>query len=75
MNFIGRVNENSLRENLYAFNAMHIISNEIFTLGYQPEFKDIFDIYIEALRRGKKIIGYDVGQAEFKDIGKPENLI
>jgi len=74
MNFIGRQNENSDEKNLYAFNAMHIISNEIFNMGYKKEFKDIIDIYVDAAKNGKKIKGYDVGDAEFKDIGKPENL-
>lgn len=74
MNFIGRATEKSDKENLYAFNAMHMLSNKIFELGYKAEFKDIIDIYIEAVQNGKEIKGYDVGDAEFKDIGKPENL-
>lgn len=74
MNFIGRQNEKSDDNNLFAFNAMHIISNEIFSMGYKKEFKDIIDIYVEAVQNGKKIKGFDVGDAEFLDIGKPENL-
>ncbi len=74
MNLIGRANENSLEKNLYAFNAMHVISKEIFNSGYKTEFKDIIEIYLEAIQKGKTIKGYDVGPAEFKDIGKHENL-
>ena len=75
MNLIGRANENSLEKNLYAFNAMHVISKEIFNSGYKAEFKDIIEIYLEELQKGKTIKGYDIGPAEFKDIGKHENLI
>lgn len=75
MNFTGRANDNSTENNLYAFNAMHIISNRIFRMDYKPEFKDIIDIYTEALKAGETIKGYDVGNAGFKDIGRPENLI
>ena len=74
LNLLGRANENSAQENLYAFNGMHIISNKIFELGYKTEFKDIIEIYQHALKNGKAIKGYDVGNAEFKDIGKHENL-
>lgn len=75
MNLVGRAGDNSPENNLYAFNAMHIISNEIFNSGYKPDFKDIIEIYLEVLQKGKTIKGYDVGRAEFKDIGKHENLI
>ncbi len=75
MNLIGRANENSLEKNLYAFNAMHVISKEIFNSGYKAEFKDIIEIYLDELQKGKTIKGYNVGPAEFKDIGKHENLI
>jgi len=74
MNFIGRANENTNKDNLFAFNGMHIISNKIFDLGYKPEFKDIIDIYVEAKKNGRLIQGYDTGSVTFKDIGKPENL-
>ncbi len=74
MNLIGRANENSQEDNLYAFNAMHVISSEIFNSGYKAEFKDIIEIYLEELQKGKTIKGYDVGPAEFKDIGRHENL-
>ncbi len=74
MHFIGRANDNSPKDNLYAFNAMHMISNKIFKLGYKAEFKDIIDIYVEQAKAGKEIRGFNAGKAEFKDIGKPENL-
>lgn len=74
MNFMGRADENSPRENLYAFNAMHMISNKIFELGYKKGFKDIIDIYEEQAKEGISIKGYDAGNASFKDIGKHENL-
>lgn len=71
---IRRANDNSSNENKYAFNGMHLISSRIFELGYKAEFKDIIDIYLEQIEKGKKIKGYDVGDADFKDIGKHENL-
>ncbi|MBN8571572.1 MAG: NTP transferase domain-containing protein, partial [Ignavibacteria bacterium] len=74
MNLIGRANEKSHKDNLYAFNAMHVISQDIFKSGYKAEFKDIIEIYLEELQKGKTIKGYDVGAAEFKDIGKHKNL-
>jgi NDP-sugar pyrophosphorylase family protein len=74
MNLVGRANENSDKEHLYAFNGMHNISSRIFDLGYKPEFKDIIEIYQEAVEKGKTVKGFDAGNATFKDIGKHENL-
>ena len=74
MNLTGRATENSDKDNLYAFNGMHKISSKIFDMGYKPEFKDIIEIYLEQVKNGKSIKGYDAGNASFKDIGKHENL-
>jgi len=72
-NFIlkGRVKSNSIEENYYAFNGMHIISNEIFSQNNKIGYRDIIDIYIEE----KKIVkGFNVGESVFIDLGKVENL-
>ncbi|MBS1492591.1 MAG: NTP transferase domain-containing protein [Bacteroidetes bacterium] len=75
MHLKGRADENSQDDNKYAFNGTQVISNKIFKLGYKPEFKDIIDIYIESVNKRLTIKGFNVGNAEFKDIGKPENLV
>ena len=59
---------------VYAFNCMHVISSDIFNQGLEVKFTGIFDIYLEMINHGKKIIGYDTGDCFFKDLGKIENL-
>lgn len=73
MNLIGRENDNSVKENLYAFNGIHVISNKIFEKNFPVMFLDIIEIYLQS--KGEKITGYDCGKCTFKDLGKPENLI
>ncbi len=74
MNLVCRQNENSNEKNLYAFNGMHIISNKIFELNLKTEFSDIINIYLDAIKKGYEVKGYDAGNISFKDIGKIENL-
>lgn len=61
-------------DNVYAFNCMHVISNEIFNMGFEVKFCGIFDVYMELIKNGKQILGYDTGSSYFKDLGKIENL-
>lgn len=73
MKLIGREKENSPKENLYAFNGIHIISNKIFT-DRKIEYLDIFDLYREPMKKQEAVFGYDVKNSSFKDLGKIENL-
>lgn len=59
----------------YAFNGIHILSREFFTLHYPIKYCDIIDLYLDATANHKKIIkGYNVGNVFYKDMGKLENL-
>jgi NDP-sugar pyrophosphorylase family protein len=72
---IGKEHESSIRENLYAFNGIHIISNRIFEKNYAIKFRGILEIYFELIKKKEEIIlGFDAGKCMFKDIGKIENL-
>ncbi|MCX6164167.1 MAG: sugar phosphate nucleotidyltransferase [Ignavibacteriae bacterium] len=74
MRLIRRQNENSQKENLYAFNGIHIISNKIFQ-DRKIEYLDIFDLYLEMLNnKDEEVFGFDVEDSEFRDLGKRENL-
>ena len=74
MNMTGLQKEDSPAENVYAFNCMHVISGDVFRENLDVRFCGVFDIYLEMIQRGKTIVGYDVGNASFKDLGKMENL-
>jgi N-acetyl-alpha-D-muramate 1-phosphate uridylyltransferase len=73
MKLVGRENENSIKENLYAFNGIHIVSNNIFT-GRKIEYLDIFDLYLELMKKPEAVYGYDVKNSSFMDLGKIDNL-
>jgi len=76
MNLLGRENENSSAENLFAFNGIHVISNKIFSLNYEIKFEDIINLYLEAIKsEGNFVKGFDAGKCVFMDLGKPENLL
>lgn len=76
MNLTGRENENSNKDNLFAFNGIHIISNRIFNKGFEIKFEDILNIYFDVIAKGTEfVLGYDAGNASFKDLGKIENLV
>ncbi len=76
MNLIGRENDKSNKKNLYAFNGIHIISNDIFKRNTEVKFEDILDIYFNKIKTGKDFVrGYNAGTSFFKDLGKIENLI
>jgi hypothetical protein len=73
MKLLRRQNEQSQKENLYAFNGVHIISNKIFR-ERKIEYLDIFDLYFEMMNQGEEVIGFDVEECEFRDLGKIEAL-
>ncbi len=67
----GRVKSETQEDNFYAFNGVHIISNDIFKAGYPVKYLDIIDVYLDAEKtHGKTIKGYDAGDSLFEDIGK-----
>lgn len=70
----GLQKDDSPADSVYAFNCMHVISGEIFKQELEVEFTGIFDIYMQMIANGKKILGYDTGDCFFKDLGKIENL-
>jgi NDP-sugar pyrophosphorylase family protein len=69
MRLLRRETENSVKENLYAFNGIHIISNKIFT-GRKIEYLDIIDLYLELMNSKNEIFGYNTGECAFRDLGK-----
>ena len=72
---IGKENETSKINNLYAFNGIHIISNRIFENNLEVRFRGILEIYFKLIqKKGVSILGFDTGDCTFKDIGKIENL-
>ena len=72
---IGKENETSKVDNLYAFNGIHIISNRIFKNNLEIKFRGILELYFELIqKKGETVLGFDAGDCMFKDIGKIENL-
>lgn len=75
MKLTGRQNENSVKENLFAFNGVHIISGEIFRKNLEVKFEDIIDIYLDVIKnRNEIVLGFAPEESSFKDLGKIENL-
>jgi NDP-sugar pyrophosphorylase family protein len=76
MNLIKRAEQNyDNNEGMYAFNGIHILSNEFYNLNYPIEYCDIIDLYFNAINQHKKVIkGYNVGNVYYKDMGKLENI-
>lgn len=71
MELTGRVKCETPEDNFFAFNGVHLISNEIFRLGYPVKYLDIIDIYLDAERMHCRTVkGYDAGESLFEDIGK-----
>jgi len=76
MNLVGRETDKSDKKNLYAFNGIHIISNEIFKKDLKVKYEDILNIYFDLIRNGNSFLrGFDARDSSFKDLGKLENLI
>lgn len=74
MKFMGRENKNSDKNNLYAFNGLHIISGEIFKKNLPVIYCDIIKIYLKMINNNEIIRGFDAGNSFCKDLGKIENL-
>jgi NDP-sugar pyrophosphorylase family protein len=70
----GRENKDSSKNNLYAFNGIHVISKDFFSKRFEIKYCDIIDLYLELVKRGEKIKGFDLKYSSFKDLGKKENL-
>jgi MurNAc alpha-1-phosphate uridylyltransferase len=66
-----RVKSDKPEKNYFAFNGIHIISNEIFSFKDKIGYSDIIDIYLE---ENKLVKGFNVCDSTFIDLGKSENL-
>lgn len=75
MKLLCRENENSVKENLFAFNGVHHIKPDFFLYKCDKGYCDIFSLYLKMLSENRKIYGFDAGDSKFLDIGKIENLI
>lgn len=75
LNLISRSESGEITESDYAFNGVHVFSKKIFETVPLTGFSDIIDIYLDLINKGYIISGYNAGNTNFKDIGKPENLI
>lgn len=71
---IGKETPDSKKENLFAFNGIHIISNRIFEKGLEKKFGGILEIYFKLIQEGEIVLGFDTGKSSFKDLGKIENF-
>ncbi|MGH2575391.1 MAG: nucleotidyltransferase family protein [Ignavibacteria bacterium] len=56
-------------EKLIAFNGLHLVSSDIFSNFKEGGFFDIFTAYCRLIKKKKKIIGYDIRSAFWKDMG------
>ncbi len=74
-NLLKRVRNEEMKKSYYAFNGIHVLSRKVFHHDMEVEYKDIIDIYLELVKKGEKIIGFDSGKAAFIDMGKTENLL
>lgn len=75
MHLLGRENESSNKNNLFAFNGLHIVSGSLFDKQLPKGFSDIINDYIELIKiDGNFVSGYDAKGCYFKDLGKIENL-
>lgn len=75
MNLLRRENENSVKDNLFAFNGIHHIKRGFFSYKFKEGYCDIISLYIKLISDNHNILGYDAGNSKFLDIGKIENLI
>ncbi|MBN1634658.1 MAG: NTP transferase domain-containing protein [Ignavibacteria bacterium] len=74
MNLVSRSETGAESDSDFAFNGVHIISEKFFGIVREKGFIDIIDVYLNLIKRGYIISGYDAGNSKFKDIGKPENF-
>ncbi len=75
LRLIRRENENSVKDNLFAFNGIHFLRQDFFSNNFEKGYSDIISIYLELISQNKAIYGCDSGNSYFLDIGKKENLI
>ncbi|MBX7041623.1 MAG: NTP transferase domain-containing protein [Ignavibacteria bacterium] len=75
MKLMRRAADDSAKDRLFAFNGIHVVSDEFLSLGFGSGFSDILDLYFRAIESGKTITGYDAGECSFRDLGKTENLL
>ncbi len=75
MKLMRREADDSAKDRLFAFNGIHVISGEFFSLGFESGFSDILDLYFRAIESGKTVSGFDAGECSFRDLGKTENLL
>ncbi len=76
MHLRSRETDESDKKSLYAFNGIHIISEEFFSLGFGEGYSDILDLYFKAVAGGGRFVsGYDAGHCNFRDLGKTANLL
>jgi len=61
-------------EKTTSFLGIHIISSAIFQHFTEQGFFDIFTSYFHLISEGRKIIGYDIGEKKWSDLGTIGNL-
>jgi NDP-sugar pyrophosphorylase family protein len=74
LKLIGRENSGSDKNNLFAFNGVHVISKKIFLKNLHVKYCDIIELYLQMVKDGETVQGYDAGTSYCKDLGKIENL-
>jgi len=74
MELISRSSTKGKHSGDFAFNGIHILSGEFFDIYKIKGFADIIDIYLEILKKGFIVYGFDADNTFFKDIGIPDNL-
>lgn len=57
----------------YGFCGIHVVSREIFDLGYEHGFSDIFDVYRFAMRNGMTVRGVEC-RGNWFDLGTKERI-
>lgn len=75
MKLLQRENENSVKDNLFAFNGIHHIKRDFFSYNHKEGYCDIISLYLKLISNNHLILGFDAGDSIFLDIGKVENLI
>jgi NDP-sugar pyrophosphorylase family protein len=61
-------------ERRIGFCGIHIISSEIFSNLTEDGFFDIFTAYFRLIREEKHIVGYDIRDSFWKDLGDYKNI-
>ena len=69
-----RYREPAGTENIIGFSGIHIISSDILHHFTETGFFDIFTSYFRLISEGKKILGHDIGEIKWIDLGNYGNL-